>query len=94
MLLWSAFLAHKETLEDMGDYAEDLSPEDLEKAKRDYIKASISKFFQEVRGDYDNPTKDSILKVLEKLKAFSVHFRKPKSVEKHYNEIMRLVNNL
>ncbi len=88
------FLAHKETLEDMGDYAEDLSPEDLEKAKRDYIKISIRKFFQEVQGDYDNPTKDSILKVLEKLKTFAAHFRKPEVIEKHYNEIIRLVNNL
>lgn len=88
------FLAHKEALEDMGEYAESLLPEELEEAKRDYIKQLVRKFFQEVNGDYDKPTKESILRVLEKLKEFAAHFRKPEVIEKHYNEIMRLVNNI
>ncbi len=88
------FLAHKEALEDMGDYAEDLSPEDLEKAKKSYIRVLIQKFFQDVQEDYDSPTKDSILKVLEKLKEFAAHFRKPEVIEKHYSEIMLLVSKL
>lgn len=54
----------------------------------------IKKFFEESEGDYEKPTRESIMGVLKKLKEFSMNFRNKKLVEQHENEIMALVKQL
>lgn len=59
-----------------------------------YCKSVVEKFFRDSGGDFDNPTKDSILKVIEGLAEFSKNFRNPEIIKKHQADIMVLVNKL
>ena len=61
---------------------------------RIYCWESVKKAFTDAGADFDAPTKDTLLKALEKLKQFSLNFRDQSLVQKHFNEIMQLVGKL
>ena len=86
--------AHKEVLEEMREYHEFKSEEEFEGMKRMDIKLLIKSKFESVGSDFDHPTKESIIGVMDKLADLSINFRKPEIVKKHYGEIMHLVNKL
>ena len=86
--------AHKDVLDEMKEFAPEMPEEEFEKFKRFDITQNLRKFFEEIGGDYGNPDKESIIKVLDKLKIFALNFRHREIVNKHYNEIMILVNKL
>lgn len=69
-------------------------PQDSEEANKEYCTEIIKKGFKRTNGDFDNPTKESIMKVLEYLAEFSKNFRDPGIIKKHFNEILTLVNKL
>jgi hypothetical protein len=50
--------------------------------------------FDDVNGDFNNPTKESLINVVEKCKEFACLFRDNTIIEKHSNEIMTLINKL
>lgn len=87
------FQAHKGELKDMSNYGK-FSEKEFDKIRRLYIEELIKKYFKEVGGDYNKPTKEIILKVLGKLKEFAVNFRSQEVIKKHAIEIMQLVNKL
>ncbi|MBD3299955.1 MAG: hypothetical protein GF347_01250 [Candidatus Moranbacteria bacterium] len=85
------YQAHKEAVKqsfEAGDKKE------LDKMTKDNIKHLIKKAFQETSGDFEKPTKRSIIEVMDYLKEFSKSFRDDKTIEKNYNKIMILVNKL
>ena len=86
--------AHEEVLNEMKEYGEFKSKKDLKETKRNYVVNLIKGIFKEVDGDFGNPTKESIIAVCEKLAAIASNFWKPEVIEKHYGEIMQLVNKL
>lgn len=59
-----------------------------------YCGEIIKKAFSESGGDFEKPTKESILGVLDWLRCFAKNFRDPKIIEKHSMEIMKLVEKL
>ena len=59
-----------------------------------YCGTIVKKAFKDTGGDFDKPTKESIMKVLGRLAEFAKTFRNPEIIKKHYNEIMELVNKL
>jgi glutamyl/glutaminyl-tRNA synthetase len=86
--------AHTESLFDLEDYNKNLSKIELEEIKRINTRQMIRNFFEETGGHYDNPTKESILKMLEKLKEFAQNFRDKSIIEKNFNEILILIKKL
>lgn len=70
-----------------------IAPQDKE-ANREYCRQIIVKFFDKTGSDFNHPTKDSIVKVLEELAEFSKNFRDQEVVKKHYQEIKELVDKL
>ena len=50
--------------------------------------------FDEVGGDFDNPTKKSLIEVVNQLKDYSKLFRDQRIIEKHAREIMNLIEKL
>jgi uncharacterized protein YpuA (DUF1002 family) len=54
----------------------------------------IAKMFEKTGGDFDHPTKESLVKALDGLAEFSKNFRNQEVVDKHYNEIKELVDKL
>lgn len=71
-----------------------LSPEEAETLAKMDIEMLIKEFFRKTGGDYEHPTKESILAVMSKLREFATQFRAEDTVKKHYVEMMALVDNL
>ena len=86
--------AHGEALEDLKNYDQELTDVSFEEIKRINVRQLIRNSFSETGGSYDAPTKDSILKVVGKLKEFAKNFRDQSVIEKHFQEIMSLVEKL
>jgi hypothetical protein len=61
---------------------------------RSYCKAIVQKAFADSQGDFEHPTKESIIKCLDALATFAKAFRDPAIIQKHYSDIMLLVNKL
>ena len=87
--------AHKEVLDELKKGSEkDVNPEEWEEMKKINIRQLIESFFKKVGGDYDKPTKHTILLVIDELANFAANFRNQKVIEKHYGEIKQLVDKL
>jgi len=66
-----------------------------EAAKKINVDLLIQNAFDEVGEDFNNPTKESLIKVVMKLKEIAADaFRDPEIIEKHAGEIMQLINKL
>ena len=65
-----------------------------DKVKREAIELLVVKSFNESGGDFENPTKDSIIRAVTYLKEFSKNFREPEVIEKHASEIKSLINKI
>jgi hypothetical protein len=63
-------------------------------ANRAYCKMTVEKAFKDSGGDFDKPTKKSIINTMNSLAAFSKSFRDPSVIQEHFNEIMILVSKL
>jgi hypothetical protein len=66
----------------------------FEKMKKSHIKELVQDIFHKIGGDFNKPTKDNLLKVLQNLKKFATIYRKPDVIKKHVSEIMLLINKL
>ena len=86
--------AHGYTFDDIKDSFNFNSERELEGQRLEYIKTLIRQKFEEVQGDFENPKKDDLLKILHKLKEFSSYFRDQEIIEKHVEEIMQLIDKL
>jgi len=89
------YQAHQEVLRDMYILLQEgkinKEPEEMGK---EYIKETIINYFIKVGGNFENPTKEHIMLVLEELREFAKGFRSPEIINKHYGEIMKLVEKL
>jgi len=61
---------------------------------RQYCLSIVKRAFKEQVVDFDNPTKEGILKVLSSLAEFSKNFRSQEIIEKHKNQIISLLNQI
>ena len=66
----------------------------FEEMKKTHVEELIHDTFDKIGGDFNKPTKDNLLKVLENLKEFASIYRKPDVIKKHVSEIMLLINKL
>ncbi len=88
------FQAHKEVLECMNrenEFSSQKERGNFEKLQADMI---VREAFESAGINFNAPSKRGILMVLEELKVIASEFRKPEIIEKHYNEIMKLVEKL
>ena len=79
--------AHEETKQLLTEDKAKAELELLEKTNARYI---IQDTFSRVGGDYDAPTKESLLAVVNYIKDFLCYCRAPEVMERHYNQ-MRLI---
>jgi hypothetical protein len=71
----------------------ELGAEDSE-TNKSYCKSIVEKAFTDTKGDFNHPTKESIVASINNLASFAKSFRDPTLIERHYSEIMQLVNKL
>jgi hypothetical protein len=65
-----------------------------ENLSRAYCLSLVKKVFLEQNVDFENPTKEGILKVVSALAEFSKSFRSQDVIAKHQQEIMSLVEQI
>lgn len=56
-----------------------------------YCRDLVFNAFEKTGGDFNNPTKESIMAVMDYLANFSKMFRDKEIIQKHYHEMMELV---
>jgi hypothetical protein len=62
--------------------------------KRKHVEIFIKKIFDEAHADFYLPTKESLIQVIDICKDFASCFRNKETIERHYNEIMSLIDRL
>lgn len=60
--------------------------------EKDYCTQIVKKAFAETGGDFDNPSKKSIMAGVPWLAEFSKSFRDQTVIQKHMSQIMELIN--
>ncbi len=88
------FQAHKKILDDMREYGNFKSEQELQEMEKLDVKILIKKYFCEIGGSFDSPTKEELISVCNRLEGFASNFRKTGIIKKHYGEIMQLVEKL
>lgn len=87
--------AHKKILEnELAAEIKNMSVEEFERIKYLNIQQLIRSYFEEIGGNYDAPDKESLVAVCDKLAEFAKRFRAEDMIEKHYSQIMQLVDKL
>lgn len=86
--------ADKEVLDDLFPSSDFDSKEDEEQKKYKHVEIFIEKMFTDVKGDFNNPTKESLEKVIDRCAEYAKSLRDKEVIEKHYKEIMTLINKL
>ena len=70
------------------------STKDAYKMKRNHVIILIKKVFHDVNGDFDNPTRDNLIEIIDRLRDFASKFRDKEIIDHNYNAIMKLINRL
>lgn len=89
--------AHNEVLEEtmFCDLRGDCPPEEeMESLKRLDVRMLISQMFSKTGGDFDHPTKSSLMAVVGELQTYAANFRNNDLIEKHAGEIGLLLEKL
>ena len=84
--------AHQEVLADFKDKT--VEAEKNRSMVTEYVTELIKQIFNNTGGDFDNPTKTSLLAVVSGLKEFSASFRKPEVIARHAAEIQTLIDKI
>ena len=84
-------LAQEELKKSMRENT-DIEPKTIEKMFVDYL---IENAFKEAGGDFNNPTKETLIQVVMRLKEYAANaFRDSDIIEKHAGEIKQLIDKL
>ena len=68
--------------------------EKFEEMKKSHVRELVEDAFHSIKGDFNNPTKDNLLRIVENLKEFASIYRKPDVIKKHVSEIILLMDKL
>ena len=88
------YQADAEVLDSLFQYANFDSKDEEDDTKRYHIEITIKRFFDLVNGDYNNPTKESLINVIDKCKEFAKMFRDESIIESNYKKILILIDKL
>ena len=81
--------------EELKEYLKEKSEFKPEKIDEMYVDIIIENAFEKVGGDFKNPTKETLIQVVMKLKEYARDvFRDSEIIEKHAGEIQQLIDKL
>lgn len=86
--------AHCEILEHARDTFGKPPREKFEKMKKEHVKELVENIICTNGGDYKNPDKNCLLKLIKQLEKIASIYREPEIIEKHVSEINILMNKL
>ena len=67
------YLAHQEVLKKQYSFVDQEPKDKLEEMKKHEVRQLVREFFDKTDGDYDKPTKKSIMKTCD-ISIFKIHF--------------------
>jgi hypothetical protein len=88
------FEAHDNILELAKDFFGEPDEECFEKMKKSHVKELIENIFEKIEKDFNNPTKDSLIEVVEHLEKIAKVYRNQDIIDTHVKEIMQLINRI
>lgn len=88
-LLRCFLAAHKEAVEEAT-----FDMNIPEEKKVEVITGMVRKAFTDTKGDFDKPTKKSILAAMNQLKEVAKYFRNQEIITRHYSLMMQLVEKI
>lgn len=65
-----------------------------EVVNHNYSKSIVAKAFKETGGDFENPTREDLVKCINYLAQFASNFREKEIIAKHHGEISNLISRL
>lgn len=80
------FEAHRENMQ-LGEGSD-------QALTQEYAQETVKKLMEETGGDFENPTKENLIKLCGKIREFSSNFKSPEELEKCYAEVAELVEGL
>ena len=86
--------AHCDVLELARDAFYNPPKKNFEEMKKSHITELIENLICNVGGDFDNPSKDCLIQVLNHLKKVASTYREPEIINKHVSEINQLIDKL
>ena len=88
------YSAHRDVLELARESFGYPPKKKFEEMKKVHVEELIMDIFDKINGDYNKPTKDDLIKVIENLKKFASIYRNKEVINEHVNEINLLINKL
>lgn len=88
------FEAHDNILELAKDFFGDPDKEKFEHMKKTHVKELVENIYLKIGEDFNNPTKENLLKVIDQLKKIAKIYRNNGIINTHVNEIMQLINKI
>ncbi len=86
--------AHNSVLEQMRAFIDFESEEKFKETKKTEVKLILINIFHEINGSFDNPTKEDLIKVCDKLAKIAKNHRSDDIIKKNYGDIMQLIERL
>lgn len=86
--------AHCEVMAEMKEYHKFGSEEEFTKMEQMNVIAIIKSIFAELGADFDQPTKEDLLKAIDKLTEYAANFRSPEIIKKHYDEMVLILSKV
>jgi hypothetical protein len=81
--------------EELKKYIREDTNMEPEKIEKMFVERPIENAFREVGGDFNNPTKETLIQVVMKLKEYATHASRDSGIiEKHAAEITQLIDKL
>jgi hypothetical protein len=88
------YLAHNDVLELEWENFGKPKRERFEIMKKEYVKNMVMDIFKKINGDFNEPTKKDLFRVIENLRDYSSDYREPNVIKKHFTEILLLIDKL
>ena len=86
--------AHNDVLELARDSFGNPPRKKFEEMKKEHVKNFVQDIFQKIDGDFYNPSKKELFKVIENLRDFASIYRDPNIIKKHFTEILLLIDKI
>lgn len=86
--------AHKDILEQVFSTTTTNCDEQKESQKYKHVEMLIRKMFRDVNEEFNRPTKQSLLKVIDKCAAYAQNFRDQDIISHHYKEMKDLIDQI
>ena len=86
--------AHCEVIKRMKQKESFKTDKEFDKIKKLNVRVLIKSIFLKIGANFENPTKENLIKVIDELSKQAAQFRSPEIIKKHYEEIMQLIKRL